>query len=285
MEGLGAGPIYPRWLIAKGKYIKAQKVIREAALKNGVMLTEDVFTSDDDSEEVEEIIQYRFIDIFHKSVLKISLAMFVCWPVATLLFYGLTFSADKINLTDNTNLSFIIMCLMEIPSVIVLILLMVVWGRKPLFVFSLLIPGVSCVAAAWLEKGVIFTIFVLIGKFCASGAFSIAYIFTAELFPISIRTTMIGACSTMASIGGILAPWVAVYLPDQGSFSEQIPLYIFGASSVFGGLMALLLPETLGVPLPNTFHDVEKMKRNGKMMFSCVDAKQAGSKEESGQSI
>ena len=277
-------PESPRWLIAKGKYIKAQKVIREAALKNGVMITEDVFTSDDDSEEVEEIIQYRFIDIFHKSVLKISLAMFVCWPVATLLFYGLTFSADKINLTDNTNVSFIIMCLMEIPSVIVLILLMDVWGRKPLFVFSLLIPGVSCAAAAWLEKGVIFTIFVLIGKFCASGAFSIAYIFTAELFPTSIRTTMIGACSTMARIGGILAPWVAVYLPDQGSFSEQIPLYIFGASSVFGGLMALLLPETLGFPLPNTFHDVEKMKRNGKRMFSCVDPKQAGSQEEPGQS-
>ena len=278
-------PESPRWLIAKRNYIKAREVIREAALKNDVMLSGDLFTGDADSEEVEEITHYRIFDIFHKSVLKISLAMFVCWPVATLLYYGLTFSADKIQLTDNTHVSFIIMALVEIPSVMVLILLMDVWGRKPLFVFSLLIPGVSCVAAAWLEKGVIFTIFVLIGKFCASGALSIAYIFTAELFPTSIRTTMIGSCSTMARVGGILAPWVAVYLPDQGSFNKQIPLYVFGATSVLGGMMALLLPETLGFPLPNTFQDVEIMKMKGKGMFSCVDPRQAARKDKYEQSI
>jgi hypothetical protein len=32
------------------------------------------------------------------------------------------------------------------------------------------------------------------------------------------RTSAIGSCSTMARFGGILAPWVAVYLPDQVSF-------------------------------------------------------------------
>eukprot|EP00091_Calanus_sinicus_P011873 TRINITY_DN26789_c0_g1_i1.p1 TRINITY_DN26789_c0_g1~~TRINITY_DN26789_c0_g1_i1.p1 ORF type:complete len:148 (-),score=51.28 TRINITY_DN26789_c0_g1_i1:5-448(-) len=138
------------------------------------------------------------------------------------------------------------MNLVEIPSYFALILLMDVWGRKPIFVFFLLIPGVSCVAAAWLEEGVLFTILVLVGKFCASGAFNIVHIYTAELYPTSIRTTMIGVCSTMARVGGILAPWAAVYLPDQAAFSKQIPLYIFGFSSVLGGLMALLLPELWG---------------------------------------
>jgi hypothetical protein len=27
--------------------------------------------------------------------------MFVCWPVVTLLYYGISFSVDKISLTDN----------------------------------------------------------------------------------------------------------------------------------------------------------------------------------------
>ena len=85
------------------------------------------------------------------------------------------------------------MNLVEIPSYFNLILLMDVLGRKPIFVFFLLIPGVSCVAAAWLEEGVLFTILVLVGKFCASGAFYIVHRFTAELYPTSIRTTMLGA--------------------------------------------------------------------------------------------
>ena len=35
------------------------------------------------------------------SQLRITIAMFVCWPVITLLYYGLSLSADKIHMTDN----------------------------------------------------------------------------------------------------------------------------------------------------------------------------------------
>ena len=87
---------------------------------------------------------------------------------------------------------------------------------------------------------------------------------------------MLGVCSTIARVGGISAPWIAVYLPDQvlnltlhpppgptnlpgqGSLSAAVPLYIFGASSAVAGLLAALcLTESLGSPLPNTFKVVE----------------------------
>ena len=47
------------------------------------------------------------------------------------------------------------------------------------------------------------------GKFGASGAFAIVYLYTAELFPTSIRSTATGLCSMMARIGGIAAPQVS----------------------------------------------------------------------------
>ena len=40
-------------------------------------------------------------DLFHPSVRFISLTMFVCWPVITLLYYGISLSVDKINLTED----------------------------------------------------------------------------------------------------------------------------------------------------------------------------------------
>ena len=62
--------------------------------------------------------------------------------------------------------SFIAITLIELPSALVLILLMDIWGRKPLMVriktwldlqiciqvAALILPGASCIAAGWLEK-------------------------------------------------------------------------------------------------------------------------------------
>ena len=43
--------------------------------------------------------RYGIKDMFRGSQVKITLAMFVCWPVITMLYYGLSMSADKINMT------------------------------------------------------------------------------------------------------------------------------------------------------------------------------------------
>jgi hypothetical protein len=42
-----------------------------------------------------------FRDLFHPSVRVITLVMFVCWPVVTLLNFGIQFSVDSILLTED----------------------------------------------------------------------------------------------------------------------------------------------------------------------------------------
>ena len=123
--------------------------------------------------------------------------MFVCWPVITMLYYGLSMSADKINMTENVYLSYILVTLIEIPSYLILPLIIDKWGRKPLFFVTQFIPGVCCIAAAFLTSGTaFFAILVLSAKFLVSAAFNVTFMFTAELYPTAIRNTAIGICST-----------------------------------------------------------------------------------------
>lgn len=267
-------PESPRWLIANGKQDEAKKMIEKAAVRNKVKLSPDVFLSKEDPNEGEEKVDqfpvYGLMDLFRPSQLRITIAMFICWPVVTLLYYGLSLSADKIHMTDNLYLSFILVSLIEIPAYIFLPLIIDVWGRKPLFVFTQMVPGICCIIAAFLKAGTpLFAILALSAKLGAAAAFNVTFMYTAQLYPTTIRNSAVGICSTVARLGGMMAPWVGKYLPEQGGLPEYVPLCLFGGFGVLGGLCALMLPDTVGFPLPNTFDDIENIKKNSKPMWQC----------------
>ena len=46
----------------------------------------------------------------------------------------------------------------------------------------------------------------LAGKFAITIAFTVVYVFTAELFPTELRHSMLGTCSMVGRIGSIIAP-------------------------------------------------------------------------------
>ena len=75
----------------------------------------------------------------------------------------------------------------------------------------------------------------------------------AELCPTLIRSTAVGLGSTASKIGGLAAPFIA----GLETFQSFIPLIVFGASSVIGGCLAVILPETLGASLPQTLEEVK----------------------------
>lgn len=74
----------------------------------------------------------------------------------------------------------------------------------------------------------------------------------------------------VARIGGIAAPYIALYLPE---IQKQLPMLILGGSSVIGGLLSFALPETLGSNLPENINDVKRLKENRKPLCNCVNPK------------
>jgi len=283
-------PESPRWLISNGKYKEARTLMEKAAKRNGVKISEHLLADpgkssvegaesglpekSDDVETVKagkDASEYGLSDMFHPSVWKISLVLFVCWPVITLLYYGISFAAEKFHLGgEDPFLGMILVSLIEVPAYLFLIVTQDAAGRKPLFVMCMLLPGVACLIAAFLPDGIFQTILVLFAKFGISAAFNLTYVYTIELYPTNIRNSAVGICSTMARFGGIAAPWISVYLPDQGSLPVWVPLFIYGITAFIGGSLALILPDTIGHSLPDTFEDLEYIKAHSKPMWKCA---------------
>lgn len=70
----------------------------------------------------------------------------------------------------------------------------------------------------------------------------------------SRRMTAVSLGQMASRAGAILGPPVRLL----GVHSPSLPLLVYGAVPVLSGLTALLLPETRGLPLPDTVQDLQK---------------------------
>merc|ERR1719507_1340848 len=298
-------PESPRWLLARNRHKEYVALIESAAKKNGKKLSSQLELelqngekssgekpgaglgvgpyqvpggpgvleglNDDGGGETDPVKERELgiSDLFSKELWLITTVLWLAWPIVTLGYYGITFGMA--NLSDDLFTNFIVSSIIEIPAYILVLLVMDIIGRKPLFSGSLLFTGIACIICGVLDTGSTFrTVLAMIGKFFASANFAIVYMYTAELYPTIIRSTGVGCCSVMARIGGAIpAPYIALYLPSVTI--AAMPFYVMGSLAVIGGLLTLLLPESLGSKLPETLEDVEKMKANQKSFWKCVN--------------
>ncbi|KAK8730576.1 hypothetical protein OTU49_008084, partial [Cherax quadricarinatus] len=93
----------------------------------------------------------------------------------------------------------------------------------------------------------------LLGKSGISAAYSIVYIYSAEIFPTEYRSVGVGTCSMCSRLGGILPPFIA----SLADIYKPLPLLIFGVLSLVCGCLTVFLPETVGCELPQTLQESE----------------------------
>ena len=145
------------------------------------------------------------------------------------------------------------------------------FGRKPILVLCQLVAGSACIAAGFVPSSLPLLMSVLscVGKLGSSAAFSLIYLYSAEMFPTAVRNTALGTCSMVARVGGLLSPYIAAL--GSSKESTYVPFLIFGISTLLGGSTAIILPETLGTQLPVTIKDAEKLvtDKSNKKIFGC----------------
>ncbi|EGW00825.1 Solute carrier family 22 member 13 [Cricetulus griseus] len=157
------------------------------------------------------------LDLFrHPQLRKVTLILIAVWFVDSLVYYGLGLQVGDFGL--DIYLTQVIFGAVEVPARFSSIFLMEKLGRK------------------W------------------SSAFTISYVYTAELFPTVVRQTGMGFVSIFSRIGGIVTP--LVMLLEQ--YHKAIPMILFGSLPIGAALLCALLPETRGQTLKDTIQDLEQ---------------------------
>lgn len=90
-----------------------------------------------------------------------------------------------------------------------------------------------------------------------TSSFTIVFVYSAEMIPTLIRSSVVGTFSTLARFFSLVAPFV----PLLQKYYEFLPLLVFGSSAFISGILALLLPETLGIKLPDSIKEAEDIGR------------------------
>ena len=249
-----------RFQLQQGEYKVARVAIEDTAEKNGTgPLPEDLIDNLEatlvrEKGQVEGRI-YTIVDLFRYPQSRIkTIILNFCQLVCASLYYVLLL--DQSELSDDPFVGFFWTSIVQIPgyTYVLLTLERPAFGRKRSLASFLIFGGLSLILHPLTPAnypGVRMGIS-LFGRFCANCSYTTIYLWSAEQYPTVVRGIGMGLGCVVSRFGSILAPYILLL----GHFSPVI----FGVGSVLGGLACGLLPETLGVSLPETLEDGEGLK-------------------------
>nr|ABZ10517.1 solute carrier family 22 member 4 (predicted) [Callithrix jacchus] len=255
-------PESPRWLISQRRFREAEDIIQKAAKMNNIAVPAVIF---DSVEELNTLKQQKafIMDLFRTQNIAIMTIMsLLLWMLTSVGYFAL--SLDAPNLHGDAYLNCFLSALIEVPAYIIAWLLLRTLPRRYIIAAVLFWGGgvllfIQLVPADYyfLSIGL-----VMLGKFGITSAFSMLYVFTAELYPTLVRNMAVGVTSMASRVGSIIAPYF-VYL---GAYNRMLPYIVMGSLTVLIGIITLFFPESLGTTLPETLEQMQKVKwfRSGK---------------------
>lgn len=268
----------PRWLWMQGRTKEAINIVARALKMNGEPTLDKAYYSSKASGSVikTEAPSGNVSDLFKTPNLrKKTLNVCLNWFANSLVYYGLSLGVGS--LPGNPFLILFINAVVEIPSYIIVIILLDKLGRRSLTSFLMLFGGICCIVAVHMVKGATLTTsVVMLGKLFIAGSFAIIYNYSAELFPTVVRNSAMGLGSMCARLSGALTPLISLL----DAFDPKVPAIIFGVVSIVSGVWTLFLPETMNRPMPESLEDGENFGKGDTFFTTGLGRKQPVPQED-----
>ncbi|KAJ8276719.1 hypothetical protein COCON_G00084710 [Conger conger] len=249
----------------RGRVEEAEAILRGAAKKNRVKAPEVIFQPLQ-AEYQETLNHHNICDLIKSSSIRwITIKLILMWVIICLGYFALSLNTS--NLSGDPFLNSFFSAAVEVPAYILAWPLFRSCPRRLCLSPTLFLSGVVLLVTQ-LIPGKLSSVSIaleMMGKFGFSVAYILVYAFTAELYPTVLRNTAVGTCSTISHLGNIAAP----YFLYMGTYYKSLPYILMGSLCALGGLLGLLLPETYGLPLPETIDHMQTIQRI-RIIFSTV---------------
>lgn len=260
-------PESPRWLILNDRVKDAEKIIRRACRFNKSKLPSDLglIRHAEKREWMGKNEKPSYFHLWRSPELRFRNAMlFIIWIATALVYYGLVIalsdqsSPGRRVFDGNFFLNNAIAGAIELPTLIFCVFLLKM-GRRRSQMTALIGSGLLILVVIYMTRQgrtTLALIFMFLGKAFIQASFNILYIFTSELNPTVIRNTAVGMSSMIARMGSGASGYIAI-LSDITL--PLVPMAIFACFSLVAGVLVVFLPETQGLPLPETIWDAVNM--------------------------
>ncbi|CAB3234376.1 unnamed protein product [Arctia plantaginis] len=250
----------PRWQLVSGRLTQAKRIMKKIARDNKININFEELAniSDDELKEKFDIksneVKESFINAMKSKEITVRLLVSSMGRFTTnFVYYGMMI--NSVWLPGDKYVNFLLSTLMSFPGELISLYLMNKIGRKMPLLIGYVICGILCIISAVIPAQYLWaklTLF-LLGKVIISACFTGAITYAMELFPTSVRGSLLGIASFAAQLGGMVAPLT----PILNTISEVLPFTLFGISSILTGLLLFLTPETKDLPLFDTIKQVE----------------------------
>ncbi|XP_065143210.1 solute carrier family 22 member 6 [Paramisgurnus dabryanus] len=248
-----------RWLVLNKKSEQAVKNLKAVGQINGRQAEADKINLEMLQESMKKEMvcsmgSYSVLDLLRTSTMRnITICLSAVWFSTSFAYYGLSMDLQKFGVS--IYLIQVIFGAVDIPAKIVITICMGVLGRRPSQCGALVLAGIMILINLLVpyDLQILRTSLAVIGKGCLAASFSCCYLYSGEIYPTIIRQTGMGWVSMMARLGAMVAPLVLLL----GESLPWLPGLIYGGAPILSGIFAFFLPETLGMPLPDTMEDVQ----------------------------
>ncbi|XP_061785463.2 solute carrier family 22 member 2 [Nerophis lumbriciformis] len=246
-------PESPRWLLSQNSKSQAVAITEAMAKENKRTLSKNIETLTD--ENADPSATASFMDLIKTPKMrKHTFILSFNWFTSAVVYQGLIMRLGIMG--GNVYISFLISALMEFPAALLILFTIERVGRRLPFAAANVVAGAACFITAFLPDSVpwLKTAVACVGRLGITMTFEMVVFVNTELYPTFVRNLGVSVCSTLCDIGGIVAPFLLYRL---ATIWLELPLIIFGILAFLAGALVLLLPETQGVPLPDTIDDIE----------------------------
>ncbi|XP_074506509.1 solute carrier family 22 member 13-like [Sebastes fasciatus] len=253
-------PESARWLLSRGRTEEAKQLIVKAAAINKRTVPDSLL----DNIAVRDVGNKGGIKVIFRSpaLTKYFVIMTLAWFALSLSIFCLYFNLGNFGLS--IFVTQFLFGAVEIPANLLCFWLLEVFGRKILFVATLLAGGLSCLLVLAVPRGyaIAVTSLVVTGRFFLVWGITICNVFVQELFPTSIRQTATALGAISGRIGGLLAPLLNIL----AVYHWVIPTTVFSGLTLISGGLSFLLPETRRKELPESADEAENNRNEEELL-------------------